>query len=75
VQVGEEEISSNVLGYNNCDSLSVSTTRTPPIEADIIQAPDSSLNPPHLPSPVIPQQLQYYSLFDKFEHKDDLFNR
>lgn len=62
------EVSSNVLGYASCDSVSVSTTRTPPVECDLVQAPDSSLNPPHLPSPVVPPQPVYFSYFDKSDN-------
>ncbi|CAL8079541.1 unnamed protein product [Orchesella dallaii] len=62
------EVSSNVIGFASCDSVSVSTTRTPPVEADVVQAPDSSLNPPHLPSPVVPPQPVYFSYFEKGDH-------
>ncbi|CAG7717193.1 unnamed protein product [Allacma fusca] len=74
---GVVEVSSNVFGYTSCDSVSVSTTRTPPVELDIPPAPDSSLNPPHLPSPVVPPQPVYYSFFEKndTQHHEDYYTR
>lgn len=53
----------------------MSTTRTPPVEADVVQAPDSSLNPPHLPSPVVPPQPVYFSYFEKNDHLEDYYSR
>ncbi|XP_035708996.1 AF4/FMR2 family member lilli isoform X1 [Folsomia candida] len=64
-----EVSSANVVGYPPCDSI----TRTPPIDPDVVQAPDSSLNPSHLPT--IPPQVQYFSYFEKNDIKDDLFSR
>ncbi|ODN00227.1 AF4/FMR2 family member 4 [Orchesella cincta] len=71
------EVSSNVIGFASCDSVSVSTTRTPPVESDVVQAPDSSLNPPHLPSPVVPPQPVYFSYFEKSDHlaAEDYYSR
>jgi len=70
------EVSSNLLEYTACDSVSVSTTQTPP-ECDALQAPDSSLNPPHLPSPAVLPQPVYFSYFEKPENNDadDFYSR
>ena len=74
---GVGEVSSNVFGYVACDSGSVSTTRTPPVEMDVVQAPDSSINPLHLPSPAVPPQPIYFSYFERNEtqHHEDYYSR
>lgn len=59
-EYGTTEVSSNVPGYS------------PPVDAELVQAPDSSLHPSsHLLSPVVPSQPAYMSYFDKIEHPED----
>jgi hypothetical protein len=54
------EVSSNVPGYS------------PPVDMEIVQAPDSSLHPSsHLLSPIVASQPTYLSYFDKIEHPED----